>query len=167
VQLKSFLDPKEAAMENPSKVFGGSTRAAGPSDRVSQVEDKRLAQAAHQELLLMGMPRVNMLLRGREGAVKNVLDTLVGKLHAPVASWSPGQRLDLPDGDHVGTMILHDVGALGIEDQIHLLEWLGRAVGRTQVVSTTAAPLLPRVRAGAFIDTLYYRLNTVYLDVSR
>jgi hypothetical protein len=166
VQLKGFFDPKEAAMEHPSKVSGGSRRAAGPSDRVSQVDDIQLAQAAHQDLLLMGKPRVNMLLRGREGAVKNVLETLVGKLQAPVASWSPGQRLDLPDVGNAGTMILHDVGALGIEDQIHLLEWLGRAVGRTQVVSTTAAPLLPRVRAGAFIDTLYYRLNTVYLDVS-
>jgi transcriptional regulator of acetoin/glycerol metabolism len=58
------------------------------------------------------------------------------------------------------------VGALPLDAQIHLLEWLAAAIGRIQVVCTTPAPLLPQVRAGAFIDTLYYRLNTVYVDVS-
>ncbi len=44
--------------------------------------------------------------------------------------------------------------------------WLDRAPGRTQVVSTTPALLFPRVQAGAFIDRLYYRLNTVCMDVT-
>ena len=63
-------------------------------------------------------------------------------------------------------MVLNDVGALGLQDQIQLLEWLGSASGRTQVVSTTPAPLLPRVESGKFIDTLYYRLNTVLVDAT-
>jgi transcriptional regulator of acetoin/glycerol metabolism len=33
-------------------------------------------------------------------------------------------------------------------------------------VSTTPAPLLPRVESGKFIDTLYYRLNTVCVDAT-
>jgi hypothetical protein len=154
-------------MENRLRVFTGATKAAGPPDRTTaEAEDDRLARAAHEDLRLMGLPRVNVLLRGRATAVRTVLDSLSGNLHEPIASWSPGKRLQLPPVEHTGTMILHDVGSLGIEDQIHLLEWLGRAVGRTQVVSTTSSPLLPRVRAGAFIDTLYYRLNTVYVDVT-
>ena len=47
-----------------------------------------------------------------------------------------------------------------------LLRWLERATGRTQVVSTTSTSLLPRVQDGTFVDTLYYRLNTVCLDVA-
>ena len=62
--------------------------------------------------------------------------------------------------------MLHDVGALTTDDQLRLLDWLERAEGRTQVVSTSSAPLLPRVHAGSFIDTLYYRLNTVCVDVT-
>jgi transcriptional regulator of acetoin/glycerol metabolism len=62
--------------------------------------------------------------------------------------------------------VLHEVGALGILDQIRLLEWSAGARSNPQVISTTPAPLLPRVRAGAFIDTLYYRLNTVYMEVT-
>jgi hypothetical protein len=30
----------------------------------------------------------------------------------------------------------------------------------------TSASLLPRVQSGAFVDTLYYRLNTVCVDVT-
>jgi Sigma-54 interaction domain len=154
-------------MENRLRVFTGATRAAAPPDRTTaEAEDDRLARAAHEELRLMGLPSVNLLLRGRETAVRTVLDSLARNLHEPIASWSPGRRLELPAVEKARTMILHEVGSLDIEDQIHLLDWLGRAVGRTQVVSTTSSPLLPRVRAGAFIDTLYYRLNTVYLDVT-
>ena len=62
--------------------------------------------------------------------------------------------------------MLHDVGTLPLDEQLRLLDWLERAEGRTQVVSTSTTPLLPRVQAGAFIDTLYYRLNTVCVDVT-
>jgi transcriptional regulator of acetoin/glycerol metabolism len=55
---------------------------------------------------------------------------------------------------------------LRLQEQIRLLEWLALAAGRTQVISTSVAPLFPRVQAGSFIDTLYYRLNTVYVDVT-
>ena len=54
-------------MENPTKAFDGATAAAGPLDGVTQLsEDWRLARAAHADLLLMGMPRVNVLLIGAE-----------------------------------------------------------------------------------------------------
>jgi hypothetical protein len=147
------------------KVGGGTARAAG-AGRGSKRENEREAKAAREALLTMGLPRVNLLLEGQERALQGVLDALAGSLRQPVSSWHPGQRLELPLVERQGTMIIHDVDALGIEEQIHLLEWLGHAVGRTQVVSTSTAPLLPRVHAGAFIDTLYYRLNTVFLDVT-
>ena len=62
--------------------------------------------------------------------------------------------------------MLHDTGSLPADDQLRLLDWLERAEGRTQVVSTSSTPLLPLVHSGRFIDTLYYRLNTVCVDVT-
>jgi DNA-binding NtrC family response regulator len=59
------------------------------------------------------------------------------------------------------------VHALPLSDQRRLVAWLELAKGRTQVVSTTSAPLLPLVNAGQFIATLFYRLNTVCVDVTR
>jgi hypothetical protein len=141
-------------MESPPKVCEGRS------------DDQRLAQAAREDLLCMGLPRVNLLLTGKDGAIRTVLDTLIGNLGTPIATWVPGEPLVLPPADRVGTMVLHDVGALAIQDQIRLLEWLALSMGRTQVVSTSPSPLLPRVEAGAFIDTLYYRLNLVYMDLA-
>jgi hypothetical protein len=63
--------------------------------------------------------------------------------------------------------VLRDVHGLTPADQLELLDWLELAEGRTQVVSTSSTPLLPRVHSGEFIDTLYYRLNTVCVDVTR
>jgi hypothetical protein len=84
----------------------------------------------------------------------------------PVATWRTGEPLVLPPVARARTLILQDVGALTRADQHRLLDWLDRAAGRTQVVSTTPASLWPRVQAGAFIDRLYYRLNTVCMDVT-
>jgi hypothetical protein len=151
-------------MENPSKFFSGA-RPAGPLDCVTQLpENWRLAQAAHTELLLMGMPRVNLLLIGSDGVLRNILQTL--ELHEPIVSWSPGQQLVLPSVARTKTMILHRVGDLTHRDQVRLLVWLEEAVGRTQVISTTSTPLHPHADGRDFIDTLYYRLNTVCVDVS-
>jgi transcriptional regulator of acetoin/glycerol metabolism len=112
------------------------------------------------------MHRVNLLLMGHDDVVQPMVESLAGRFHQPVGTWSPGERLVLPPAERTGTMVINDVGALALHDQIQLLEWLGTASGRTQVVSTTTAPLLPRVESGKFIDTLYYRLNTVCVDAT-
>lgn len=138
-----------------------------PYDRVSHLpEHWRLARAAHVDLLLMGVPRVNLILIAPEGVVRYVLESDLLDLRAPVVQWSPGEALDLRPFDRIGTLILHDLGNLPRRDQLALLEWLERADGRVQVVGTSATPLLPRVTGGEFIDTLYYRLNTVCVDVT-
>jgi hypothetical protein len=160
--------PEEAFMDNGSTAFFDAARGTGLLDCQSQssAEDWRRARAAHRSLLLMGMPRVNVLLIGIDGMAWRVLQTLLPDLREPTATWCPGDRLVLPPAARTGTMILHDVGAMTYQDQRQLLDWLGRTGGRTQIVSMTSTPLLPRVQAGAFIDTLYYRLNTVCVDVT-
>ena len=154
-------------MENRSN---GSTEVGrAPLSRAYESrsrEDCRRARAAYVSLQLLGMPRVNVLLIGIDGMVWNVLRTLLPDLREPITSWCPGERLVLPREERTGTLILHDVGAMAPRDQLQLLGWLQSTARRTQVVSMTSVPLLPRVRCGAFLDALFYRLNIVSVDVT-
>ena len=153
-------------MENPPLVFAGTTHAGGPLPHGSRLPDHwRMARAAHVDLLLMGMPRVNLLLIAPDGVVRFVLESLLLDLHEPIAQWRPGEALALPPVDEAGTLVLHEPGSLTPDEQLRLLDWLERADGRTQVVSTSSTPLLPASTPARFIDTLYYRLNTVCVDV--
>ncbi len=154
-------------MENPSKVLDGVTHAAQPLiGGPPLLKDWHVAREAQVSLLLMGNPRVNLLLIGIDAGVWNVLETLLLNIDPPVTTWCPGDTLALPPPGLTGTLILHDVGTMTPEEQRHLLDWLDRAAGRTQVVCTTPTPLMPRVKSGAFMDKLYYRLNTICVDVT-
>jgi transposase len=128
-----------------------------PFDRASLLwEDCRLARAA----------RVNLMAIHGNGVLQDLLEWLTPHLQKPIATWCTGERLVLPPVAGTRTIILQDVGALTDADQHRLLDWLDGDRGRTQVVSTTPAPLFRRVQAGAFIDRLYYRLNTVCTDMT-
>jgi Sigma-54 interaction domain len=153
-------------MENRAKVLVAGTRTAGPlHSETHGPEHWHRARAAHVCLLLMGMPRVNVLLVGIDNMVWNVLETLPLNFREPISTWSPGEPLTLPSGK-TGTMILHAIGNMTHDEQLRLFDWLGRAGRRTQVISTTPESLLSRVQDGTFIDLLYYRLNTVCVNVT-
>jgi hypothetical protein len=155
-------------MGYPSQVLGttGPALPFDASQRAERTEQWQLARAAHVDLLLMGMPRINLLLIAPDAVVRYVLKSLLLDLWEPVTHWHRGVSLTLPPASAAGTLILHDVEALLPADQRYLVDWLELTHGRTQVVSTTSAPLLPRVEAGEFNATLFYRLNTVCVDVT-
>ena len=151
-------------MENTTNLVGGTGSMADSSMPLPR--DWRTDRASQVYLHLMGMPRVNLLLVGVDRGVWSVLRTLMPNLHEPISTWSAGQRLVLPPVSRTGTLILHEVGALSLDDQRRLLEWSERAAGLAQIISTSSTPMLPRVQGGAFIEILYYRLNTVSVDVT-
>lgn len=150
-------------MSTLSSVYAASKRTPPVADNASDGPDRDPRDQSFEVLQLAEKHRVNVLLMGTNDVVHRVMAALDERLNEPIARWSPGEEFVLPT-ETVGTMVLNDVGSLPIQEQIQLLEWLTAAHGRTQVVSTTPTPLLPQVKAGAFIDTLYYRLNTVCLD---
>jgi DNA-binding NtrC family response regulator len=119
----------------------------------------------YDDPLTMRMPPVNVLLTGGLGATREVLARLLHDVGGPILAWYPGERLILPRHPRVGTMILHEVGMMAEEDQLRLLDWLETRPRRIQIVSTTSAPLEGRVDSGMFNDTLYFRLNTVRIDL--
>lgn len=82
-------------------------------------------------------------------------------LPSPVQS-SPVQSLSLVSS---GTVILNRVADYDPAHQRVVLQWLEERGWVLQVIATTDRPLLDQVQRGAFSASLYYRLNTVYLDL--
>lgn len=155
-------------MEHPIKSLTDEMSSAGsPFNPVSPHPNHwDVARDVHGHLVHMGMPRVNLLFIGRDRITRSVLDLLLLELREPLTSWHAGESLVLPRSARGGTLILHDVNGLTADDQRTLLDWLDADGGSTQVVSTTPVSLVSRVDAGTFIERLYYRLNTVCVDVS-
>jgi sigma54-dependent transcription regulator len=118
---------------------------------------------APDELLFLGTLDVNLLLIGLKGAARDRFEA--GLMKGSISKWEPGRELVLPPTEGTGTLILHEVGSLTHRDQVRLLGWLEQSQGRTRVISMASASLFAQVEAGRFLDTLYYRLNTMTFDV--
>jgi hypothetical protein len=143
-------------MENLPQGSEGMTRATTQPVGLESLrpDDWQLARRAG----------LNLLVIHRDSVASEILNLLIQEMDPPITNWRPGQCLVLPPETAPGTVVLHDVGALARDDQYRLLAWLEKAAGRAHVISTTAEMLLPRVQSGTFLDTLYYRLNTVCVD---
>jgi hypothetical protein len=122
-----------------------------------------MAQARLQhEWQVLWTARPNVLVTGLPDAVEQSLAALMPHLDVPMCDWTPDVLQRRPG--EIKTLVIHDVDALSAEQQGALAAWLDRpAIRRTQVVSTTNAPLFPRVAAGLFLEGLYYRLNMLVL----
>jgi hypothetical protein len=116
---------------------------------------------------LIGGHRLNALLVGPAIDIDRVLDQLCPRLPGPILRLHPDEPIDLPSTRRIGTMILHDVGDLELDDQRLLFEWLDRTTSRPRVISTTRTPIIGRVASGRFLPALYYRLNLCYVDMGR
>lgn len=141
-----------------------STATAASTPGVTLPEYWRLASAVQGSLGQLGMPRVNALFIGVDDRVWSMLAATL-TLASPVAVWRPGDPMHLPENGTIRTLIIREVGNMSGAEQVRLLVWLDRAVGRTQVVSISSDPLMPLVEEGRFINTLYYRLNTICIDL--
>lgn len=130
------------------------------------MDDLSPAGDAHDELVPLGMLGANLLLTGSDRATHELIDFNLLGLRGPLTTWDPTVPLVLPPVEAAGTLILHEVGSLSHEDQMRLLAWLEEAIGRMRVVCTTSASLMSRLEAGTFNPTLYYRLNTVSVNVT-
>ena len=108
--------------------------------------------------------RPNLLLCGPAGAVDTTLATLWPSLQEPVYNWVGDAGGSLPH-EFSGTLIFEHASAAPDEQQRSLLEWLSERTRHVQVISTTEEPLFALVQRGAFLDRLFYQLNTLYLDL--
>jgi hypothetical protein len=134
---------------------------------VRAAKNRRAAKSPDSDVDCARACRANLLLVGAEPAVANLLLSLWSTFGEPLMIRRGGDRLRLPSGSEpVATMIIQAVHTLTDYEQRALQDWLLLRDGRTRVVSTASASLLPMVEAGAFSDSLYYRLNVFYIDLS-
>jgi hypothetical protein len=120
------------------------------------------------DLFRARITEANALLVGPDNLVDNMVSLVVSDLKPTTTIRRQNEELLLPTAStRIRTAVIRDVDGLTPVEQRRLLDWLVSGPNRMQVVSTTSAPLLPLVETGVFNDTLYYRLNTTYVDLSR
>jgi Sigma-54 interaction domain len=107
--------------------------------------------------------RANALLIGPRHVTGRLVHFLRSQLARPIVRVRSHMPLALPPADQVGTVILEDVDRLDTAAQVYVLEWLERAVPRVRMISTSTLPVRPMVVTGVFDETLYYRLNVLYV----
>jgi hypothetical protein len=108
--------------------------------------------------------RPNLLLQGPDAATDGAIGALGPALGTPIHRW----RGDMPlavSTDRPATLLVRNLIALNGEWQTKLLRWLEATDGRVQVVSTTSVPVYPLTRRRLFLESLYYRLNVMCIDV--
>jgi hypothetical protein len=108
----------------------------------------------------------NVLVVGPDVDVVNALRTLPRVWRQPVVTHRPPDPLVLPTPFHAGTVVLREVSCLSLNDQHRLMAWLEGDCGRTQIIATDTRPVWPRLQTGAFLASLYYRLNIIYIDLT-
>ena len=150
-------------MAYPSRLSSGEHTATPPSALTAQDSDERSANA---DLGLARMTRANVLLVGPERQVERIVSVHLPEANAGLVIRCQDGLPRLPPASSQGVMLLRDVDFLTPQEQRRLLEWLDAPGNRIQVVSTAATHPLLLVAAGAFNEALYYRLNTVYIDLS-
>ncbi|HEY7287001.1 MAG TPA: sigma 54-interacting transcriptional regulator [Vicinamibacterales bacterium] len=104
--------------------------------------------------------RPNLLVDCVDGGAGAVLTQLRELCVGPFYSCELPGALELPQQGG-GTLLLHDVAALTIAQQVALFDWLHQQKGPIQVVSLTQKRLLSLVCDGRFLEGLFYRLNTI------
>jgi len=107
--------------------------------------------------------RANALLVGSVPTTEAILLALEPLLMDPLTLWDPAAPLALPERG--GTLVLRNVGRLSPLAQTSLVDWFNRDAYQTQVISTSPCPIYPLIERGLFSDVLYYRLNTLYVEL--
>ena len=107
----------------------------------------------------------NLLVIGPDEPTGHFLEAIRPHLQEPVAILRGGEPLALP-ALPVGTLILKDLWAFTPAEQRQLHASLEDMFSGAQVISTTPICLMPMIASGNFLEAFYYRLNTIYIDVT-
>ena len=104
--------------------------------------------------------RPNLMVDCASDSADEVVDQLRSICAEPFHFCRLPGPLDLP-AYGAGTLLIHDVAALTIAQQVALFDWLHHRQGSMQVVSVTQKRLMGMVCDGRFLEGLFYRLNTI------
>ena len=85
-------------------------------------------------------------------------------LQQPVVWWDPTQT-PAPAELTAGTLVIREIDRLEPQQQERLSRWLCRHRPALQVLALARTPLFEQVADGRFSPELYYRMNTVTVEV--
>ena len=120
------------------------------------------------ELNILKTAGANVLVVGPHETVELLLTELLPHLESPIFCGTRDIDALTSSTDTMRTVVIRDVDGLSASQQQRLSCWLEHApAAPVRIVSTTTVPLFELVEAGLFPDVLYYRLNTVLLDLRR
>ena len=137
-------------MENVPKAF---TEATLKASRACQVDWTILLTSPVNGLIVGSL---HLTAAAMAGIDKNV--------RQPVVWWAPDQAHDVPELT-AGTLMIRDVDRLDVWQQECLSRWVGLHCPGVQVLGLARAPLFAQVSDGRFSTELYYRMNTVMIEV--
>lgn len=127
-----------------------------------------VATRAHGDWRALLATRINVLVTAPNHVAPHGIDelrTLLNReLRQPVSWLSASAPLR---SDRARTVVITDVHLLDAEAQWALMAWIGDpAHADAQVVSVTPTSLFTRVLDGRFDANLFYRLNTIHLNLN-
>ena len=107
--------------------------------------------------------RANLLVNGPTSALTAFAQMAQSEMREPIRSVCPPLPAFLGE---VRTLIITDVAGLDRVDQRRLIAWLDeRRNAGLQVVALASPPLFSLVSTNRFDTQLYYRLNTISLEI--
>jgi hypothetical protein len=109
--------------------------------------------------------QANLLIVGPYAATTFAIAAIRSSLKDPVVTLRPG-AVNLPLADHDGSVVLRDVSGFTLTDQQRVLRWLSQNRRRARIISTVRHSMMAMLHTGMFLETLYYRLNVVYIDLA-
>jgi DNA-binding NtrC family response regulator len=124
-----------------------------------------LSEASLLHALMNETRRPNLMVLCRRVTVDAAVQHIVSYCEPPFHMISLPGRLDLGDVDR-GTLVLADVAAMSMGQQMRLFDWLSATENGPQVVSISSVPLRPLVDDGRFLEGLLYRLNVIHLEAT-
>jgi hypothetical protein len=108
----------------------------------------------------------NVLICGESMFIDSFLGVLSGHCVPPLRRIAHSGALGLLSNIEEGTVVLENADRYTVEDQKMVLDWIAYTAAGIQVITTTGTPLFDLVEQGQFLDALFYRINTVYLELS-
>jgi hypothetical protein len=117
------------------------------------------------DLRILRSATPNVLLLGPAWATDAAIEQLIADRSQRVGFWTPAETIPLPERR---TVVIRDVGVLPLHIQA---AWVAALDGcrerQPQIISTNSFSVFPLIARHLFLDTLYYRLNCVLVDMRR
>jgi hypothetical protein len=107
----------------------------------------------------------NVLVEGPEFSAEILIQAVTASLQGPVYEWGSSAPVQEPGA----TLIVRRVDLLNAEEHRRLLDYLNTEGAETrvrQVIATSTQSLYALVESGLFDADLYYRLNTIRLELA-